>query len=271
MGGNASGVQGEIQWGDEMILVLSGTRDGSEIIRLLREKGCPVLATATTPYGARLAAESGASATLEGQLSSEDMLSLMKEKGVRAVVDATHPFAQEASRNAIRACKKAGVRYLRFERKSEGLPESTLIHRCKSFDEGAAEAMALGEVIFCAIGSSHLSSFVEAAREGKKRIIAKVLPTREALEKCAALGLQPKDTVALQGPGSLELNRALLRDFHAEVLVTKESGATGGEDVKVKAALSLGLPTVLIARPRVEYPWLVGEYGDVLRWLEEGE
>jgi precorrin-6A/cobalt-precorrin-6A reductase len=254
-----------------MILVLSGTRDGSEIIRRLREKGYPVLATATTPYGARLASEAGASAALEGQLGSEGMLSLMKDKGVRAVVDATHPFAQEASRNAIRACKKAGVRYLRFERKREGLPENPLLHRCKSFDEGVAEAMALGEVIFCAIGSNHLSYFVEAAMKEKKRIIAKVLPTREALEKCAALGLQPKDIIALQGPGSLELNKALLRDYNAGVLVTKESGATGGEDVKVKAALSLGLPVVLITRPRVEYPLVVGEYEDVLRWLEEGK
>ncbi len=252
-----------------MILVLSGTRDSGEIIRRLREGGYPVLATATTPYGAVLAREAGACSAFEGRLNSEGMLSLFKERGIRAVVDATHPFAQEASRNAMRACEKAGVRYLRFERKSERLPESTLLHRCKSFDEGVAEAMALGEVIFCAIGSRHLSYFVEAARKEKKRIIAKVLPIRESLEKCAALGLQPKDIIALQGPGSLELNKALLMDYKAEVLVTKESGATGGEDVKVKAALSLGLPTVLIARPRVEYPLVAGEYEDVLRWLEE--
>ncbi|MDP6459475.1 MAG: precorrin-6A reductase [Candidatus Hydrothermarchaeota archaeon] len=252
-----------------MILVLSGTRDGREIIRLLREKGYPVLATATTPYGARLASEAGASAALERQLGSEDMLNLLKERGVRAVVDATHPFAQKASRNGMLACKKAGIRYLRFERKSETLPESTLLHRCKSFDEGAAEAVAMGEVIFCAIGSNHLNSFIEAARKEKKRIIAKVLPTHEALDKCAALGLELKDIVALQGPGSMELNKALLRDYKAKVLVTKESGATGGEDVKVRAALSLGLPTVLIARPRVEYPLVAEEYEDVLRWLEE--
>lgn len=271
MDGHAPGIQGEVLGGDEMILVLSGTRDGREIIRRLREKGYPVLTTATTPYGAKLAAEAGAGAALEGQLSSEGMLTLMKEKGIRAVVDATHPFAEQASRNAMHACKKAGIRYMRFERTGSRLPKSPLLHRCESFNEGAAKAMALGEVIFCAIGSNHLGPFVEAARKEKKHIIAKVLPTREALEKCAALGLEPRDIVALQGPGSLELNKALLRDYSTEVLVTKESGVIGGEDVKVKVALSLGIPTVLIAKPRVEYPLAVGKYEDVLRWLEEGK
>lgn len=252
-----------------MIWVLAGTTEGREIIRMLREKGYPVLATASTPYGARLAAGAGASLTLEGELSSEDMVRLIRENGIKAVVDATHPFAEQASRNAMHACKKAGISYLRFERKSADIDASPLLHRCSSFEEGASKAVALGRVIFCAIGSRHLRVFVEASRREKRRLVARVLPTSGALRKCAALGLEPRDIVALQGPGSLELNRALLRDYRAGVLVTKESGTAGGEDVKVKAALSLGLPVVLIARPRVEYPRVVGEYEDVLRWLEE--
>lgn len=254
-----------------MILVLAGTRDGGEIIRRLRRKGYSVLATATTAYGAQLARESGAREALEGQLTSEEMVSLIKEKGVSALIDATHPFATEASRNALRACRDTGVRYLRFERKSSTVPENPLIHRCKSFEEGVEKAANMGMVIFCAIGSRHLKPFVEAARKKGRRLIAKVLPTREALEKCAALGLEPKNILALQGPGSYKLNKIFLKDYNAEVLVTKESGPVGGEDVKIKAALSLGIPTVLIARPKLEYPLIVEEYRDVLSWLEDGQ
>lgn len=253
-----------------MILVLSGTRDGGEIIRMLRKRGYSVLATATTAYGASLAREAGAGEALEGQLTSEEMVSLIKEKGVSALVDATHPFATEASRNALRACRDTGVRYLRFERKGTTMPENPLIHLCESMDEGAAKAASLGDVIFCAIGSRHLKPFVEAVRKKRRRLTAKVLPTREALEKCAALGLEPKNILAIQGPGSYQLNKTLLKDYNADVLVTKESGSVGGEDAKIKAALSLGIPTVLIARPKLEYPIIVEEYREVLSWLEDG-
>lgn len=252
-----------------MILVLAGTTEGREIIRMLREKGYQVLAAATTPYGARLAVKAGASLTLRGELSSRDMLRLIREKGVKRVIDATHPFAEQASRNAMRACEEAGVGYLRFEREDARVEMSPLIHRCRGFEEAASKAVALGEVVFCALGSRRLEVFVKASRERKKRLVARVLPTREALEKCEALGLEPRDIIALQGPGSMELNKALLRDYRAGVLVTKESGVTGGEDVKVRAALSLGVPVVLISKPRVEYPRVARDYGDVLRWLEE--
>ena len=80
--------------------------------------------------------------------------------------------------------------------------------------------------------------------------------------------MDPKDIVALQGAGDVELNKALLREYNADVMVTKESGATGGEDVKIKAALSLKIPTVIITRPKLEYPYVVREYVDVITWLE---
>jgi|ETNmetMinimDraft_23_1059889.scaffolds.fasta_scaffold06705_5 precorrin-6A/cobalt-precorrin-6A reductase len=251
-----------------MILVLSGTRDGSEIIKLLRKKGHKVLVTTTTSYGSKLAREAGASETIEGKLDRDAMFTLLNERKINAVIDATHPFAQEASKNAIFASKKAGINYLRYERKNEKLPESNFLHQFDSFEEGAVKSVALGEVIFSTIGSNQLKPFVEAVKKEKKRIIVKVLPTCEAIDKCSSLGLDPKDIVALQGAGDVELNKALLREYNADVMVTKESGATGGEDVKIKAALSLKIPTVIITRPKLEYPYVVREYVDVITWLE---
>ncbi|MBC7324564.1 MAG: precorrin-6A/cobalt-precorrin-6A reductase, partial [Moorella sp. (in: Bacteria)] len=52
-----------------------------------------------------------------------------------------------------------------------------------------------------------------------------------------------------QGPCSYELNRALYRQFNVDVVVTKDSGTTGGVMAKVQAALDLGLVVIVIRRP----------------------
>jgi precorrin-6A/cobalt-precorrin-6A reductase len=251
-----------------MIWVLAGTTEGRRIIGMLKKRGYRVVATATTSYGESLARKAGADVSLRGRLTLPDMVELIKEKGITHVIDATHPFAQEASRNAIEACRRAGISYLRLER-TEVKIDSPLIHRCRTFEEAAIKAADLGGVIFCALGSSRLGGFLKAA-DGKSRVIARVLPTVQSLEKCRSLGLEPRDIVAIQGGGSLELNIAILRDCGAEVLVTKESGEEGGVESKIRAALSLGLPVVLISRPRMMYPEVVRDYDEVLRWLETG-
>lgn len=250
-----------------MIWVLAGTTEGREIISLLKERGYRVLATATTPYGETLARNAGADVSLQGKLSVDDMIKLIEERGITHVVDATHPFAIEASKNAIEACKVKGTPYIRLEREKVRI-DNPLIHRCQTFEEAAKKAASLGRVIFCAIGTSRLHQFLKEAGDSR-RVVARVLPTVEAVEKCRSIGLEPKDIVALQGGGSLELNTALLKAYGAEVIVTKESGAVGGEDAKIQAALSLGIPVVLVSRPKLDYPRVVKEYRHVIHWLEE--
>lgn len=249
------------------VWVLAGTTEGREIIPLLKNRGYMVVATAATEYGKSLIRKAGADIALRGRLGLQDMMDMIKDRGITHVIDATHPFAQEASRNAIEACRQVGTPYLRLERGGVKI-NSPLIHRCHTFEEAAEKAAHLGKTIFCALGSNNLGVFVKAV-DGRGRIIARVLPTVEAMEKCHSLGLEPRDIVAVQGGGSLELNKALLKDSKAEVLVTKESGAVGGEDAKVKAAISLGLQVVLISRPKMAYPLAVKDYDEVLQWLEE--
>ena len=94
------------------------------------------------------------------------------------------------------------------------------------------------------------------------------MPDPDALAGRLALGLQPADLIAMQGPFSYELNAALLRQYRASVLVTKESGPAGGTDHKVKAAVDLGLPVVLIERSVKKYPLVVSNCRELLEVLD---
>ncbi len=99
------------------------------------------------------------------------------------------------------------------------------------------------------VGSKTMDVYARAAREAGVRLVARVLPTPEALAACAAAGLEPRDVVAMQGPTSAELDAALLRHLGATVLVTKDSGDVGGLGEKLRAAELAGAAVIVVERP----------------------
>lgn len=83
------------------------------------------------------------------------------------------------------------------------------------------------------------------------------------------VGIGPDSIIAMQGPFSIELNRAMLEECKADVLVTKENGSVGGVEEKVSAALSPGIPVVVIERPKLNYPSVVDDYQGVIEWISK--
>ena len=99
-----------------------------------------------------------------------------------------------------------------------------------------------------ATGSKELAAF--AGRDGLvERLYPRVLPDEEVIAQVRALGVPRSHIIAMQGPFSRELNIAMLRQIGAAWLVTKESGAVGGQDDKIEAALEAGAVPVVIERP----------------------
>jgi precorrin-3B C17-methyltransferase len=50
-------------------------------------------------------------------------------------------------------------------------------------------------------------------------------------------------------------------------VVTKDSGAAGGYAAKAAAAAALGIPLLVIERPQIQYPAVVGSFDAVLEHL----
>ncbi len=233
-----------------MLWVLAGTGDACEIISRLVQEGFTVVASATTRHGAELAKRAGACEVVVGQLGYEEMLRLIGERGIDAVIDATHPFAAEASENAMRAAEQAGVGYIRYEREGLSLAGDG-VHPVGSFEEAARLASKLGRVVFYTAGIKNLPVFL---RHCTSRVVVRVLPTRDAIARVEELGVAPENIIAMYPRFNSELEAALLRAYRAEVLVAKESGREGGTAEKVKAAMELGIPVVMLRRPELSYP-----------------
>ncbi|MGB9804154.1 precorrin-6A reductase [Desulfofundulus sp.] len=229
-----------------MILVLYGTAEARELISLLASSGYPVMATALTAYGGMLAGMGGAVEVLPAPEDVADLTIRMKERGIALVVDGTHPFPGPLSEMAREACNNLQIPYIRYQREEINLPDDPLIHPVDSWEEAVYEAARLGDTIFLTTGSNNLELFVHSPVMCGKRLVVRVLPDHRIIKKCQDLGFSPRDIVALHGPFSTRFNRAIFQAYRADVIVTRDSGRT--TDTKIKAALALKLPVVVIKR-----------------------
>ena len=250
-----------------MILVLSGTEEGKEIVRRLHGEGLNLLTTVATEYGKKMFEQVGLEAIcLQGRLDTNGFSRLIKERLIDTVVDATHPYAIEVSQNAMDACKKNNIRYLRFEREEIAITVHPLIHKVKTMADAVDKSRTLGKRIFLTTGISSVARFVVLKSE--KEIYVRILPIPEHIALCLDMGILPTNIIAMHGPFSEDLNRAMFRQYRINTMVTKESGETGGILEKIHAALNEGIDTVVIERPRLEFPQKSSSIDEVVRLVK---
>ncbi|MEB2282067.1 precorrin-6A reductase [Lysinibacillus xylanilyticus] len=250
-----------------MIFMLAGTSDARNLALEIQSAGYAVTATVVTESAASSLAEVGLP-YLVGRLTADEMAKIITERGYRLVVDASHPFAEEASKNAMVAAEQANVPYIRYERAHEHYADP-LITIVKDYDEAAHLAAEKRGVIMLTTGSKTLATFTKVLHGLENtRVIARMLPRLDNMEKCEALGVAQRDIVAIQGPFSKELNEALFRQYDVTVMITKESGKVGSVDEKLEAALACGIETILIARPNIKYGQQYSTFEDVLQAVQ---
>ncbi|OAH55751.1 MULTISPECIES: precorrin-6A reductase [Bacillaceae] len=251
-----------------MILFLAGTSDARELAIEMKQTGLQVLATVVTEPAAKSLQDAGIDTQI-GRLTAVDMASLIVEKGFQAVVDASHPFAEEASKNALQGAKEANVPYIRYERESQRFQDDKLI-LVNDYAEAAKLAATKRGVIMLTTGSKTLEIFAkELVGLEDTRLIARMLPRIDNMEKCAELGVEQKNIVAIQGPFSKELNKALYKQYNVTLMITKESGKVGSVDEKLEAALECGIETIMIARPNINYQNVHSNFEDVISDVQQ--
>jgi precorrin-6A/cobalt-precorrin-6A reductase len=233
-------------------MIMSGTTEGAQIIaRMAALEDIKIVATTTTAQGAELARSAGAHDVISQSLDKAAIEELIESRKIDVLVDATHPFAQEATRNAIKAVDARGIEYIRFERPELDIPDNDLIFLVDSFEDAAILILELVEDVRILHLAGVMTLHYLTKRIDSKRIMARVLPSVYSLEKCFELGLPAENIIAMQGTFSKEFNKAFMEEYDISLMVTKESGEAGGTPSKIGAALELGIPVVIVMRPEV--------------------
>lgn len=236
-----------------MILVLSGTKDGREIVYKLRDKDFDLIVTTATEYGKSLYnnnSENSCLKIISNRLDYNGMVSLINENSISLVIDATHPYADKVSQNISKACSAIGIKYIRYQRKESSLDKfNDIIQWVDSYEDAAEKLNEAEGNILLTTGSKTLDIFT--SKISPKRLYPRVLPTSSILKKCEDLGFKASNIIAIQGPFTMEMNVELLKKYDIDMLVTKDSGKIGGTIEKLKSAKKLNIPVIIISRPKV--------------------
>ena len=228
------------------ICVFSGTTEGHELSRFLAANGVPAEVFVATEYGAAVMEPMTGITVHEGRLDENEIAARLDADTL--LIDATHPYAALVTDNLRTACAKTGARYERLLRPTLRHGEGETVP-----DTEAAVAWLSrhpGKVLLTT-GSKELEAYT-AVENFAERLYPRVLPSVDVIQKCASLGFPGSHIIAMQGPFSAGMNAALIRQTGAEILVTKDTGATGGFAEKLAAARETGIKTLIIARPREE-------------------
>lgn len=234
------------------ILVLAGTAEGRKIAAFIRRRGAEeeVDFSVATAYGEELLRDAGAVNVLDGRLDEAGMEALIAARRYRLLVDATHPYADIVTANAKAAAGRTGIRYLRLLRADTDIAGGSNI-RCAADTAEAAKILDRMEGrVLLATGSKELADFAGTAGF-PERFVVRVLPSRESLEACEAVGLPRRNIVCMQGPFTAEMNLATLRQYGCRIMVTKSSGRPGGFEEKLRCA-GEGYELLIIKRPLTE-------------------
>ncbi|MBQ9005803.1 MAG: precorrin-6A reductase [Atopobiaceae bacterium] len=229
------------------VLVFGGTIEGRALVEWLDSRGRSVVACVTTDYGASLLPQSKNVARLCGPLSHEEKLDLLDRHDFCCIVDATHPYARHITKSVASLGEERGIDVVRVVREGG---ESDGPWDLVSDAVEAADLLATtrGKVLLTT-GSKDLKTYVNGVPSAQERHYVRILPLADAVEHAARLGIPANHVIAMQGPFSKELNEALMRQLDIRHLVTKQSGASGGFDEKVKAAEACGVHVIVIDRP----------------------
>lgn len=253
-----------------MIWIIGGTKDSRDILEGIIEKSVEnIVVTTATEYGGKLLEDyisknENRIKVISERLSEEQMERLIVENNVDLIIDASHPYAQNVSKAVINVKKKMGVKYIRFERKMLDYGENNVL-KFETLEEMKKFVKTLsGKNILSTLGSNNLAEIKEMGENNN--LYVRILPTTDSVKKAEDLGYLPAKIIAIQGPIDKILNTAMMKSYKIDYMITKESGATGGEREKVESCKETGGTVLVLTRPFVDYGIV---YNDIQQLINE--
>jgi precorrin-6x reductase len=251
---------------EQTVWVFSGTGDGNALAAELLARGYRLIVSTASDYGAELALEALPGLDVRsGKKGIDSRRSELQQSRAGAIVDATHPFATDISAQLTQLARELNIPYIRYERPSANL--AGFDHHVQDMPAAARRAIEIGQRIFLATGTRDLQTFLQQPSAETRRWFLRITPDADSLELALQLGVPRSNIFAMQGPFSTELNVALWSGWKVDCVVTKESGEAGGFQSKVGAASKLGIPLIVVERPKMCYPAVASDFktlGDLL-------
>lgn len=178
-----------------------------------------------------------------GRMSYEEMGKFINENKIKVIIDLTHPFAKIVSDNAKKIAKEKDIDYIRYVREKTNYKNAINLN---SYKEAYDYLQNVKGTVFFTTGSKNIGDFEKI--RGNNRFIYRIIPALESIKECIKYNIHIRDIVAAVGPFSIEYNKIMFKEYKADYVIMKDSGATGGTIERIKACEELGIIPIIINR-----------------------
>lgn len=240
------------------ILILGGTSEASELAALLSPRRdlqvvsslAGRLSQPTLPMGI---------VRIGGFGGIDGLIAYLAQENIAAVIDATHPYASQISHNAELACARLHLPLIAYERPPWKPEEGDCWLLVPDVEAAASLVNQRGSRVFLSIGRRELSAFSDCNEAWF--LVRAIDAPEEKLPAHSKLLLE-------RGPFHFEAEIRMLRSQGINRIVSKNSGGTATYS-KIVAARTLGIPVVMLRRPRKHTVLTATRREDVLLSLAE--
>ncbi|MCG2625765.1 cobalt-precorrin-6A reductase [Bradyrhizobium sp. WYCCWR 13023] len=236
-------------------LILGGIADASLLAAEIARAGID----AVYSYGGRTRApaDQPLPTRIGGFGGVSGLADYIRSERITHVIDATHPFAAEMSRHAIDACAETGTPLIALERASWVKAPGDIWIEVGDVNAAAAALPEAPANVFLAIGRQHIAPF---ATKPQHAYTLRFVDPPEAPLPFAA------DVIVSRGPFTLDGELEMMRTRGIASIVARNSGGDGAR-AKIDAARILGLPVIMISRPKLPERLRVESVAEVMQWL----
>ena len=238
------------------LLIFGGTTEGRLAVDVCEQAGKPFYYS-TKGDLQKVDMHNGVHIT--GAMTVDDIVSFCKEHNIGCIVDAAHPFAENLHKTIDEARKVLSINVIRLQRV---FPEHIKgVEYCSDYDDAINKIReAKVERLLALTGANTIKKLRQT------KAIFRILNRPESIALAEAAGLDNDRIIfyneSLEIP-SIEDEKKVMSEVGCDAIITKESGESGGFEVKVKAALELGLKVFVVVHLRLPNDWITvtGKYG----------
>jgi precorrin-6A/cobalt-precorrin-6A reductase len=242
--------------------VIGGTSESVMLSQSIAEKNFSCIVTVTTADAVKLYPVLPNLRIRVGQLKEFQIHQFIQQEKIIAIVDASHPYAIAISETVIKIAQTLQIPYLRYER-AELVPNQN-ITVLENFETLLTGNYLTNQRVLLTVGYKTLPRF--KIWQSQAVLFARILPSMESLKVALESEFTSDRLIAIRPPISMELEKALWQQWNISLVISKASGQAGGEEIKQRVAQLLGIPLMIIARPKVDYPQQTNDLNEVLNF-----
>ena len=238
------------------LLIFGGTTEGRLAVDVCEQAGKPFFYS-TKGDLQKVDMHNGVHVT--GAMTADDIVAFCKEHEIGCIVDAAHPFAENLHKTIDEARRALGVPVIRLQRV---FPEHIKgVTYCSDYEDAIAKMQeAKVNKLLALTGANTINKLK------RSNAIFRILNRLESIALAKTAGLADDQLIfyneSLEIP-SVEDEKKVMTEVGCDAIITKESGESGGFEVKVEAALELGLKVFVVEHPKLPDDWITvtGKYG----------